>query len=46
MNTTINITALSMFVFLGVFMGIMLSFFFILKRSQNSELNRFRRIKL
>jgi AraC-like DNA-binding protein len=41
MNTSITITALSLFVFLGVFMGIILSFFFILKNSPNEEANRF-----
>jgi len=46
MNTSINITALSMFVFLGVFMGIMLSFFFILKKSPNTESNRFQGLLL
>jgi AraC-like DNA-binding protein len=41
MNTSLTITALSLFVFLGVFMGIILSFFFILKNSPNEEANRF-----
>jgi AraC-like DNA-binding protein len=41
MNTSVNISVLSVFVFLGVFLGILLSFFFIFKRSPNSEANRF-----
>lgn len=46
MNTAVNISGLSMLIFLGVFMGIMLSFFFILKKSPNAEANRFQGLLL
>jgi AraC-like DNA-binding protein len=39
MNTTVNISALTVFVFLGVFQGIIISAFLIFKRSQNREAN-------
>lgn len=41
MNTTIHIDALSVFIFLGVFLGIILSLFFIIKSSPNNKANRF-----
>jgi len=41
MNTSVNISGLSLFVFQGIFLGIILSFFFIFKKSPNAEANRF-----
>lgn len=46
MNTTLTLTALSLFIILGVFMGFILSFFFILKKSPNSKANRFQGLLL
>jgi len=40
MNTTTHIDALSVFIFIGVFQGLMLSFFFIFKHSSNIKANR------
>jgi len=41
MNTTTNIDALSVFIFLGVFLGLMLSVFYIFKPSANIKANRY-----
>jgi AraC-like DNA-binding protein len=41
MNTTINIDGFSVFIFLGVFLGMVLSLFFILKPSSNNAANRY-----
>jgi len=41
MNTTVNIDGFSVFIFLGVFLGLVLSLFFIFKPSTNSTANRF-----
>jgi len=41
MNTTINIDGFSVFIFLGVFLGLVLSLFFIFKPSSNSVANRY-----
>jgi AraC-like DNA-binding protein len=41
MNTTIDIDGLSVFIFLGVFLGIVLSLFFIFKPSSNRAPNRY-----
>lgn len=41
MNTTTNIDALSVFIFLGIFLGLMLSVFYIFKPSANSKANRY-----
>ena len=41
MNTTIHIDVLSVLIFLGVFHGFVLSFFFILKKSPDTDANRF-----
>lgn len=41
MNTTVQISALTVFVFLGVFLGIIISFFLIFKRSLNKRANIF-----
>jgi len=46
MNTSVNISVLSVLVFLGVFQGILLSSFFIFKKSLNSEPNRFQGLLL
>lgn len=46
MNTTVNISALSIFVFVGVFQGVLLSFFFIFKKSSNIEANWFQGLLL
>jgi len=46
MNTTTNIDALSVFIFLGVFLGLMLSFFYIFKPSANSKANRYQGLML
>ena len=41
MNTTINVDGFSVFIFLGVFLGLVLSLFFIFKPSSNIAANRF-----
>jgi len=41
MNTTLNIDGFSVFIFLGVFLGLVLSFFFIFKPSSNIAANRY-----
>jgi hypothetical protein len=41
MNTAINIDGFSVFIFLGVFLGMVLSLFFILKPSSNNAANRY-----
>lgn len=41
MNTTINIDGFSVFIFLGVFLGLVLSLFFIFKPSLNNAANRY-----
>jgi len=46
MNTTVNIDGLSVFIFLGVFLGLVLSFFFIFKPSSNSAANRYQGLLL
>jgi len=46
MNTTTHIDALSVFIFLGVFLGLVLSFFFIFKPSSNIKANRFQGLML
>jgi AraC-like DNA-binding protein len=46
MNTTVQISALSIFVFLGVFQGLLISSFLMIRRSPNSEANRFQGLLL
>jgi AraC-like DNA-binding protein len=46
MNTTTHIDILSVFLFIGVFQGLMLSFFFILKPSISKQANRFQGLLL
>ncbi|NLJ44274.1 MAG: AraC family transcriptional regulator [Bacteroidales bacterium] len=46
MNEAVNISAISIFVFLGIFLGFVLSFFFIFKRSPNSLANRYQGLLL
>ncbi len=46
MNTTTNVDALSLFIFIGVFLGLILSFFFITKSSPNIKANRFQGLLL
>ena len=41
MNTTTHIDAISAFIFIGVFLGFILSFFFIVKSSSNIRANRY-----
>jgi len=41
MNTEVNIGFLSLFIFLGIFQGLVLSFFFIFKESSNKIANRY-----
>jgi AraC-like DNA-binding protein len=41
MNTSLHIDAPSVFIFLGIFQGYVLSFFFILKKSPNQEANMY-----
>jgi AraC-like DNA-binding protein len=41
MNTTIHIDVFSVLIFLGVFLGLILSFFFIIKSSSNYRANRY-----
>jgi AraC-like DNA-binding protein len=45
-NTTVHITAPSIFVFLGVFQGTVLSLFFMIKKSPNAAANRFQGLLL
>jgi AraC-like DNA-binding protein len=45
-NTTINIGLFSVFIFLGVFLGLVLSLFFIFKPSSNSAANRYQGLLL
>ena len=46
MNTTTNIDLLSAFIFIGVYQGLILSFFFILKPSAKTEANRYQGLLL
>ena len=46
MNTTVEIDLLSVFIFLGVFLGLLLSFFFILKRTSNATANKYQGLLL
>ena len=46
MNTTISIDGLSVFIFLGVFLGLVLSLFFIFKSSSNTVANRYQGLLL
>jgi len=46
MNQATNLSAVSMFVFLGIFLGFVLSLFFILKRSPNNQANRYQGLLL
>jgi AraC-like DNA-binding protein len=46
MNTSTNIDALAVFIFLGGFLGIILSCFFIFKASSNNEANRYQGLLL
>ena len=46
MNISIHIDILSIFIFTGVFLGFLLSFFFILKPSRNSKANLFQGLLL
>ena len=46
MNTEVNIDLLSVFIFLGVFLGLLLSFFFIFKPSANVKANRYQGLML
>jgi AraC-like DNA-binding protein len=46
MNTTINIDGFSVFIFLGVFLGLVLSLFFIFKPSSNTVANRYQGLLL
>lgn len=46
MNTTLNIDAISVFIFQGVFLGLILSLFFIFKPSSNSAANRYQGLLL
>lgn len=41
MNTATHVDAISVFIFIGVFQGLILSFFFILKSSSNIKANRY-----
>jgi len=45
-NTTIHIDIFSVFIFLGVFLGLILSFFFIFKPSSNIKANRYQGLLL
>jgi AraC-like DNA-binding protein len=45
-NTTTQFDILSAFIFLGVFLGLLLSFFFILKPSSNTAANRYQGLLL
>jgi AraC-like DNA-binding protein len=46
MNTTTHIDALSVFIFLGIFLGLVLSMFFIFKPSSNIKANRYQGLML
>jgi AraC-like DNA-binding protein len=46
MNTTTHIDAISAFIFIGVFLGFILSFFFIVKSSSNIRANRYQGLLL
>lgn len=46
MNTTINIDGFSLFIFQGVFLGLVLSMFFIIKPSSNRAANRYQGLLL
>ena len=46
MNTTTNIDARSAFIFVGVFQGIVLSLFFLIKQSSNKGANRYQGLLL
>lgn len=46
MNTTLSIDGLSVFIFLGVFLGLVLSLFFIFKPSSNTVANRYQGLLL
>lgn len=46
MNTSVNIDGFSAFIFLGVFLGLVLSLFFIFKSSSNTAANRFQGLLL
>ena len=46
MNTVTNIDILSVFIFVGVFLGLILSFFFIFKPSPNLQANRYQGLLL
>jgi AraC-like DNA-binding protein len=46
MNTTTHLDAISAFIFIGVFLGFMLSFFFIVKSSSNIRANRYQGLLL
>ena len=46
MNTSTHIDVLSVLIFMGVFLGLILSFFFILKPSSNSKANRYQGLLL
>ena len=46
MNTSVEIDLLSVFIFLGVFLGLLLSFFFIFKRTSNDTANKYQGLLL
>jgi AraC-like DNA-binding protein len=46
MDTSLRVDAPSVFIFLGIFQGFVLSFFFIFKKSPNSEANRYQGLML
>jgi AraC-like DNA-binding protein len=46
MNTTTHLDAISAFIFIGVFQGLVLSFFFIFKSSSNIKANRYQGLLL
>jgi len=46
MNTTTHIDALSIFIFIGVFQGLVLSLFFLIKPSSNTVANRYQGLLL
>ena len=46
MNTTVEIDLLSVFIFLGVFLGLLLSLFFIFKSSPNASANKYQGLLL
>ena len=46
MNTTTNIDARSIFIFVGIFQGIVLSLFFLIKPSSNTAANRYQGLLL